>query len=84
MKKFALTIKKQKEMKKFVLTTKSESGDCYIYFIEHDKVPTHKELVTFLKENASDVDEDGYLYEHVDEIEEIGEFLRIPKKSTKK
>ncbi len=72
-------------MKKFAVTTTSESGDHYIYFIEHPKEPTDAELSRFLAENANDIDpDDGEVYESVDEIEEIEEFLKIPgKKKTK-
>lgn len=67
-------------MKRFILTTTSESGDHYSYFIEHKKEPTGEELERFLQENASDIDDDK-LYESVDNIEEIPkEFLTIPKK----
>lgn len=65
-------------MKKFTLTTTSESGDNYIYYIEHHKKPTLKELEKFLAEHANDKDEDE-VYEYVDNIEEIGEFKTIPK-----
>ncbi len=36
-------------MKQFVITTTSESGDHYIYFIEHHKEPTVKQLLKWLK-----------------------------------
>ena len=72
-------------MKQFIVTTSSESGDHYIYFIEHPKEPTGIELNRFLKENANDIDpEDGKVYESVDEIEEITEFLKIPEKKKTK
>lgn len=63
-------------MKKFVLTTHSESGDDYTYFIEHPKNPTHKQLEAFLKENANDI-EDGIVYEHVRSCVEIKGFKTI-------
>ncbi len=63
-------------MKKFVLVTKSESGDDYIYFIEHAKKPTDKEINKFLVENGSDF-EDDYTYENVVFCEEIKDFQKI-------
>jgi len=67
-------------MKKFILITKSESGDDYTYFIEHPQEPTSKELKLFLQENANDI-EDDEVYENVERIEEIpSEFQTIPKK----
>lgn len=67
-------------MKKFVLITKSQSGDDYVYFIKHNKLPTEKQLLKFLKVNATDIDEDD-LYEDIESITEIKEeeFLLIPK-----
>ena len=63
-------------MKKFVLTTTSESSDHYIYFIEHPEKPTQEELQKFLVENGSDV-EDGYSYENVDMCVEIKNFKTL-------
>lgn len=57
--------------KKFILITRSESGDDYHYFITHDKYPTKEELDEFLKNNGNDVDEDGYVYEHFEYCLEI-------------
>ncbi len=65
-----------KPMKKFVLTTTSESSDHYIYFIEHTEIPTREELNKFLIENGNDV-EDGYSYEGIDKCVEIKEFKRL-------
>ena len=65
-------------MKKFVVTTTSESSDHYIYFIEHPTEPTSDELQRFLEEHGSDVD-DGTVYESVDDIKEIKNFQKIPK-----
>jgi len=59
-------------MKKFVLITKSESGDDYTYFINSKKEPTGKQLEKFLKEHACDKDEDE-VYENVESIVEIVE-----------
>jgi len=70
-------------MKKFVLTTHSESGDDYTYFIEHNKNPTHKELESFLKIHACDKDDDGDVYEHVRSCIEIKEYKTIPTKNKK-
>jgi len=71
-------------MRKFVITTTSESSDHYIYFIKHPKKPTNKELERFLKEYAYDKDTEQ-VYESVDDIEEIKEeeFLTIPSKDIK-
>jgi hypothetical protein len=65
-------------MKKFVITTTSESSDHYMYFIECIKEPTIKQINKWLKENGNDIDEDGKCYETVDEIEEILEFQKLP------
>jgi hypothetical protein len=65
-----------KPMKKFVLTTTSESSDHYIYFIENHETPTREELNKFLIENGNDV-EDGYSYEGIDKCVEIKEFKRL-------
>lgn len=64
-------------MKQFAIDTKSESGDHYIYFVEHPEVPTVEELKLFLQENACDI-EDGYVYENVQMVTEIKDFLKIP------
>jgi hypothetical protein len=72
-------------MKQFCLTTHSESGDHYLYFIEHPTEPTHKELETFLKIHGSDIDpDDGECYEYVQECEEIKDFKKIPDESKPK
>jgi hypothetical protein len=63
-------------MKKFVLITLSESGDEYIYFIEHPKMPTRKQLQKWLAFNGNDV-EDDYCYERVSRIEEITTFQTL-------
>ncbi len=57
-------------MKKFVLTTHSESGDRYMYFINAKKQPSHKQLEKFLLEHGCDKDEDQS-YENVQEVVEI-------------
>lgn len=59
-------------MKKFVVTTKSESSDDYIYFIKHPQKPTNEEMDKWLIENGSDVF-DGISYENVEKIVEIEE-----------
>lgn len=67
-------------MKQFVVLTTSESSDHYTYLIEHPKKPTEEELERFLAEHANDIDEeDGEVYEQVDEVIEIKNFLRIPE-----
>lgn len=63
-------------MLKFCLTTKSESGDDYMYFIEHPQMPTDDEIEKFLLENGCDVD-DEQCYENVNLLEEIKDFKRI-------
>ena len=63
-------------MKKFIITTTSESCDHYTYFIESHKKPTIKELDEWLKINGSDTYE-GVCYESVDDIQEISEFQRL-------
>jgi len=65
-------------MRKFVVTTKSESSDNYIYFIEHPTEPTRDELKRFLRESGSDFD-DERTYENIESIREIKDFQRIPK-----
>lgn len=63
-------------MLQFCLTTKSESGDNYMYFIEHTQMPTNEEIERFLLENGNDFDEDGS-YENINLIEEIKNFKRL-------
>jgi hypothetical protein len=63
-------------MRKFVITTTSESGDHYVYCIEHNQKPTIKEIDEWLKLNGSDTDENG-CYELVDSIDEVFEFKRL-------
>lgn len=59
-------------MRKFVLTTHSESGDRYLYFITAKKEPNYKELDKFLRKHGTDFDEER-TYENVQEIVEITE-----------
>ena len=63
-------------MKKFVLVTRSESGDEYVYFIEHSKKPTVEQLKKWLNVNGNDI-EDDYCYEQVSQIEEITTFQTL-------
>ena len=65
-------------MKKFVLTTNSESGDHYTYLIEHSKKPTYAELYLYLNINGSDIG-----YEHIIDIQEIINFGKIEKPTEK-
>jgi len=59
-------------MKKFVLNTKSESGDNYTYFIESAKKPSDAQIKNFLKTHGNDIDEeDGTIYEHTEALIEI-------------
>ena len=68
-------------MRKFSLTTKSQSGDYYVYFIEHTKTPSHKQLIKFLEKNGNDIYDDPdfgkQLMEEVEIIEEIKEFKTL-------
>jgi hypothetical protein len=75
-------------MKLFVITTKSESGDDYIYTIKHPKEPTEKELKAFLIEHSNDTEEgedECTLFESIIEVHEVVEAdaLTIPKLSKK-
>lgn len=63
-------------MKRFVLTTTSESSDHYIYFIEHPEKPTQEELEKFLVEQGNDT-YDGYSHENIDRCVEIKDFKRL-------
>lgn len=67
-------------MKQFVLITKSESSDRYLYFIEHTRKPTDKEIEKFLEVYASDKDEEQ-VYEHQQDLIEIEpkKFRKIQK-----
>jgi hypothetical protein len=59
-------------MKKFVLTTKSESGDDYLYFLSSDEKPSNKTIDEWLQKNGSDVYE-GQCYEDIEMLVEIPE-----------
>lgn len=52
---------------KYILTTTSESGDDYTYFIESTETPTIEEIKTFLIEQGNDV-EGGESYENVNQL----------------
>ena len=67
-------INKNTNMKKFVLVTHSESGDEYVYFIEHSKKPTVEQLKKWLVVNSN---EDDYCYEQVSQIKEITTFQTL-------
>jgi hypothetical protein len=69
-------MEKINNMKKFVLTTASESGDEYIYFIEHKKLPTITQLKKWLKTNGTDID-DNKCYENIKECIEIVNFQKL-------
>ena len=60
-------------MRKFILITKSESGDEYVYFIEHSNEPTSQQLKKWLAVNGNDVEGD-YCYEQVSQVKEIKTF----------
>jgi hypothetical protein len=72
------TLSPDTPMRKFVVTTTSESSDHYIYFIEHPTEPTGDELERFLMAYGSDKDEDQ-TYEEVQDIQEIKNFQKIPR-----
>lgn len=59
-------------MKQWLLTTKSDSGDDYFYFINNDIKPTLRQLRMFLEKNAHDKG-----YENIDVIVEIKDFLDL-------
>ena len=59
-------------MKQFAVVTKSESGDDYVYFVEHDKLPTDKQLDTWLLKNGNDPG-----YENIVLVEEIKDFYHF-------
>ena len=65
-------------MKKFLIITKSISGDDYTYFLSHPKTPTKKDLKKFLEIHATDKDEDQ-VYEEIEACVEIKDedFLTI-------
>jgi len=60
-------------MKKFILTTRSESCDDYMYFIEHPEKPTNEEINKFLMKYGSD--RDGG--ENIEMLEELESFQRL-------
>jgi hypothetical protein len=57
-------------MKKFVLTTKSHSGDDYHYLIQSPTKPTLNQLKEFLKDHGYERDE-GISYEDVKNLFEV-------------
>ena len=63
-------------MRKFILLTKSDSGDNYHYFIESEREPTEDKLDDFLIKYANDK-LGNEIYEYVDEIFEINDELYI-------
>jgi hypothetical protein len=63
-------------MKKFILTTRSESCDDYMYFIEHPEKPTNEEINKFLMKYGSDRDEE-MSYENINMLEELESFQRL-------
>lgn len=66
-------------MKKWCLTTTSESSDHYIYFIENPTKPTIEELKKFLFEQGNDRDYAGS-YENIDDCVEIKDFKKLIKR----
>ena len=70
----------EQELKQFVLVTKSESGDDYIYFIKSETKPTGEEINEFLFEHGNDVEESEgelELFEGVVFLEEIDNFITL-------
>jgi hypothetical protein len=67
-------------VKKFIVTTTSDSSDHYIYLIGHPQKPTSEELVRFLNKCGSDIYE-GESCESVDDVFEMmdDKFLTIPE-----
>ena len=63
-------------LKQFAITTKSESGDYYMYFVECVERPNHEEIDDFLLENGNDI-EDGELYEEIEIMREITNIIKI-------
>lgn len=51
-------------MKTFSISTKSESGDDYLYHVRCEHEPTDEQIEKFLIEYGNDKDEDG-TYENV-------------------
>lgn len=69
----------QANLKQFVLVTKSESGDDYIYFIKNDLDPTNEQLNAWLLTNGSDCsDENDYPGEEPKCYENIVSCTEIP------
>ena len=66
-------------MKYFVINTVSDSGDRYVYLLEHPHDPSKKELDKFLLVHANDKC-GNEVYESIDIIVEISgdKFLTIP------
>jgi hypothetical protein len=70
----------EQELKQFVLVTKSESGDDYIYFIKSETKPTDEEINEFLFEHGNDIEESEgslELFEEVVFIKEIKDFTTL-------
>lgn len=63
-------------MKKFVLTTQSNSGDHYMYFIEHSEKPTPDQLYNWLLKNGNDIDGNN-CYEYPEMVVEIDKFKKL-------
>lgn len=59
-------------MKRFIVTTESQSGDVYLYLIEHPTKPTRSQINEWLKTNGSDRDEE-MCYEDINLIIEIND-----------
>jgi hypothetical protein len=54
----------------FVLVTKSESGDDYIYFLKDYDRPSNEELEMYLNKHGNDID-NGYSNENIVSFNEI-------------
>jgi hypothetical protein len=65
-------------MRKFLLITKSDSGDDYQYFIQSLTQPTRQQLIQFLIDHGNDSGE-GMTWENIDCLIDITdeEFITI-------
>ena len=59
-------------MRKFIVTTESESGDDYVYLIKSNHELSYEELDEWLSQNCNDRDEED-CYEFIVEVLEIKE-----------
>lgn len=64
-------------MRKFILLTKSESGDNYHYFIESENEPNDYQLLDFLSRHGTGREDDTCFENEVALIEIPNEFICI-------